>query len=82
MKRYQTLETVTVRPPRIGLTDAQAERRKHAIKPAGKGIYTPLGDLCFKAGEIIALDSVGKVLLPKLREIPPEKKVEKCSPKL
>jgi hypothetical protein len=81
MKRYQTLEPVTFRPPRIGLSDAQAERRKHALKPAGKGTYAPTADLCFKTGEIIALESVSKALAPRLREIPPEKKAEKCSPK-
>ena len=40
----------------VGLSDAQAGARKHALKPQAKGVYLASGPLSFKAGEVVGLD--------------------------
>jgi hypothetical protein len=48
----------------LGLSDDQAGRRKHALKPLGaKGVYETTAPVQFKVGETIATDAaVSKVL--------------------
>jgi hypothetical protein len=41
----------------VGLSQAQAEPRKHALEPTGtRGVYQAKGPLSFKAGEVVGLD--------------------------
>ena len=51
----------------LGLSDDQAARRKHALKPLAKGVYETLAPVQFKVGETIATDAeVNKVLAASL----------------
>jgi hypothetical protein len=64
MRKY-TVTAVLAFPAGVvlGLNDDQAGRRKHALKPLGKGVYETTAPVQFKVGETISTDAeVNKVL--------------------
>ena len=70
MKSYKVLIPVTLSQGQIRLGDSQAESRKHLLaNTSKKGVYTPTGELCFKAGEVIGLAVVSKAMAGCLEEV-------------
>lgn len=70
MKIYKTNSIVTIPGGEIGLSDIQAEKRKHLLKSGKrKGVYIAVSPVTFKAGEIISLPAVNKALAAQLDEV-------------
>jgi len=75
MKRYTVTKIYLHTSGEIGLTAAQAEPRKHMLEPVPGG-FLPKGELCFKVGEIIWLESVPVSLQGSLQPVFVEETVE------
>lgn len=60
MRKYRTLATVCLFDGVIGLSDEQADVRRHCLKKIGKGKFKILQPVQFKAGEIIGFDTIPK----------------------
>lgn len=80
MQDYRVKSPLTVVADRIRLTGVQAAARAHQLdKAKGKGskdVYIPKGPLSFKAGEIIGLADVTKIVVEKLESLSEEKTEE------
>jgi hypothetical protein len=80
MKNYKVKSPLTVVADRIRLRCDQAAARAHLLdKAKGKGskdVYIPKGPLSFKAGEIIGLADVTKIVVEKLEPLSEEETVD------
>jgi len=74
MKTYKVTRTLDLFTGQIGLTQAQAEPRRRKLEAGKNGVYTIIAPVQFKAGEVIRLPEVPKVLLRSMEEIKPDEK--------
>lgn len=75
LKKYLTLEKVSLFSGVVGLSKKQAEPRLRikALESRPGGLYKILSPIQFKAGEIIGLDSPDKAVLAQIELTPAEK---------
>lgn len=73
MKEYRTTKIVDIFCGKIGLTDAQAAVRARSLRSVrGKGVYEIISPVQFKAGEIIRLPEVDKIIRESLECLEPD----------
>jgi hypothetical protein len=80
MKKYTVIGTVlTVRTGIIGLSDKQAEIRKHCLEAvnAKKGVFKVIKETQFKKGEVVYLEGEQSKAL--LQEIADDEKLQKMA---
>lgn len=71
MKQYRVINRpLFLKSGILGLTKAQADPRKIHLKPLRGGKYEITGEVCFKVGEVIAMEQpAGKAAARHLEEI-------------
>jgi hypothetical protein len=68
MAKYRILEPLVFGEGVLGLSDEQYATRRHALKPLGKGQYQVVGEVQFKAGEVIEYGAaLSKYMIGKLQ---------------
>ena len=60
MKPYRALAVIRLFDGVVGLSDEQAKRRTSYLTKIGDNLYQIKGEICFKSGEVVGLDSVPK----------------------
>lgn len=82
MEKYRVTSPVTFAAgTRLGLTEAQARPRRHALVEIKRGVYETVSSVQFKAGEEIGFDGdVPKGLLDSLGTDKPRKHIAKPAP--
>ena len=73
MKPYRTLATVRLFSGLIGLTDGQAKRRSSYLSKIKDDVYKILGEVSFKAGEVIGLEDAPKPYRKLMQSLEPAK---------
>lgn len=74
MEKFKTISPVYLYGGFIGLDDSQARPRLETgriKKTDADGVYEIAGEVCFKVGEVICLESPGLAMLQKLESLDP-----------
>lgn len=70
MKIYRTLNRINIPGgTRVMLSKKQLRGRLEKLKKVGKSVYFTLGAIQFKAGDMVGLESVPKILKSSLEEV-------------
>ena len=81
MKPYRTSASVRLFTGKIGLTDEQVTWRANCLKKISDDVYEITGEVVFKAGEVIGLESPPKPHAKILECLEPEKPAIKVETK-
>jgi hypothetical protein len=56
MQQFEIVSFIEITGGKVQLTEEQAKARIHNLKEIGGGVYTVLGPIGFKKGEVLGLD--------------------------